>query len=267
MKPPPFDCLLLDLEGTLAAPDRRTGRAALLPGVASTLEGIRASGVRLGIASNCGEGYLEAALASLGLSRWVEEARCLASAGIRHKTDMIADLLAVFDTRSAVMVGDTRGDRDSAWANGIPHVDVGGARRRAIDPLAAEASIDGFDELVTVLAARHRALQAILERIPSDQPIALEGMPLAGKTILARDLVRLGAGRVLDDPAEVPPEAIRVHLVCDEDVLIRRARGLGLGVAPVDDLVHERLPAYDRAAMERADVVVDATNPIQLELR
>ena len=267
MSPPLFECVLLDLEGTLAAPDRQTGRAALLPGVAQTLETFHSGGVSLGIASNCGQGYLDGALKSLDLSRWVREARCLASSGIQNKADMIADLLAVFDTRSAVMVGDTRGDRDSAWANGVPFVDVGGAFRQWGDRLEAEGSIERFDGLVEVLAARRRVLNAVLGITSLESDIVVEGMPLAGKTLLARDLERAGARRVFDDPNHVADGVVRVHLVCDEDVLVRRAKGLRRGVGPVEALIYDRLPAYDPTTAGRADVVVDMSNPIEPQIR
>src|SRR5690606_23576210 len=94
------------------------GEAVLLPGVREALVTLRERGVRLGIASNCGKTYLRAAMETLGLSEWIEEARCLDSVGVTTKTDMVRDLLWTFATRSVVMVGDRRGDRDAAHANG-----------------------------------------------------------------------------------------------------------------------------------------------------
>ena len=91
----------------------RAGGAALLPGVAETLDALAHRAVRIGIASNCGRDYLASMMDDLGLARWASEARCLDSQGVRTKSDMVADILARFGTRAAVMVGDRLGDRDA----------------------------------------------------------------------------------------------------------------------------------------------------------
>ena len=98
--------------------------AAMFPGVRDALEELSTAGVSIGIASNCGQGYLDRVTASLGLERWVQESRCLDSPGVGDKAAMIADLLLAFDTRSAVMVGDRLVDQRAARANGLPHVHV-----------------------------------------------------------------------------------------------------------------------------------------------
>ena len=75
------------------------GRAGLLPGVTETLKQLDGMGVPLGVASNCSQGYLDALLGGLGISKWIREARCLDSPGISNKAGMIADLLHTFGTR------------------------------------------------------------------------------------------------------------------------------------------------------------------------
>ena len=176
------------------------GRAGFLPGVESTLAQLHAAGVRLGIASNCSARYLDQLMGDLNLGRWIEEARCLDSPRVRNKADMIEDLLAVFDTRSAVMVGDRAGDRDAAWANALPHVHLVDGYAMAGEDVAAQATLDSMDEMAELLSGRARDLSSLLgELVPaSGKPLTLgvSGDLASGKTLLARDLARLGQGDV-----------------------------------------------------------------------
>jgi len=166
--------------------------AALLPGVAATLERLKSEGVRLGIASNCGRDYLELMLHRVGLARWIEEARCLASPGVRDKADMVQDLLETFGTRSAVMVGDRRGDRDAAWANGLPHAHIDRGYAADAERVDAEAVLEGMDELVPRLLQREAWLDRVLARAEprAGAVLGITGRPLAGKGLFARDLAR-----------------------------------------------------------------------------
>jgi len=172
------------------------GRAALLPGVLEMLEELRARGVRTAVASNCGMGYLDAMWNGLGLAQLMDEGRCLDSAGIGNKADMLEDLLEFFGTRSAVMVGDRRTDRDAAWANGLPHVHL--ARGYAVrgEEFECEAMIEGMDALLPRLERRAAWLDSALERLvgPPDadtRTIGVTGGVAAGKGLFARDLARL----------------------------------------------------------------------------
>ncbi len=124
------------------------GRAGLLPGVTEALAALREDGVRVGVASNCSGAYLDQMMRGLGLEQWVEEPRCLDSAGIRDKADMVEDLLLTFGTRHAVMVGDRTGDRDAAWANGLPHVHLARGYAARGEEVDAEGRIPGMDALV-----------------------------------------------------------------------------------------------------------------------
>ncbi len=181
----------------------RSGHAALLPGVAATLDDLTRRGVRLGIASNCGQGYLDAMLGDLGLARWVQEARCLDSKGVRNKADMLADLLATFGTRSAVMVGDRLGDRDAAWENGLPHVHLARGFAQPGEEVEAEAVIETMADLVPRLLGRTRWIEGALETLGftrGDAPrvLGVTGAPGSGKQLVARDAARLLAERGLD---------------------------------------------------------------------
>ena len=170
----------------------RDGAAAPLPGVLETLAALRERGVRTGIASNCGRGYLEAMMQGLGLARWIEEGRCLDSRGVSSKADMVDDLLATFGTRSAVLVGDRSGDRDAAWANGLPHVHLARGYAAEGELVEAEATIEGMDALLALLARRSADLEQLgraLDLAPGAR-LAVGGTLASGKSLLARDLAR-----------------------------------------------------------------------------
>ncbi|MCP3919148.1 MAG: HAD hydrolase-like protein [bacterium] len=169
------------------------GRAAMLPGVREALEELRGLGVRTGIASNCPQYYLDTMMGDLGLERWIEHGRCLDTPGIGDKADMIEDLLLTFGTRSAAMVGDRAGDRDAAWANGLPHVHLARGYAEVGEDVLAEATIEGFDELLATLRKRTESLVGLarsLELPDAALVLGITGGPGAGKTQLALDLAR-----------------------------------------------------------------------------
>ena len=172
------------------------GGAAWMPGGEEALAGLVARGVRIGIASNCSHAYLDHMLERLGIGRFATTARCLDSAGIRDKADMIEDQLRVLGTRSAVFVGDRVGDRDAAWANAIPHVHCAFGFAALGEEVAAQAHIEDLGELLPTLARRRGWIASALERTgvfrPACQPpfaVGVTGLPLAGKSLFARDAV------------------------------------------------------------------------------
>lgn len=169
------------------------GRAGLLPGVTEALEALRADGVRVGVASNCSGAYLEQMMRGLGLEQWVEEPRCLDSPGIRDKADMVEDLLLTFGTRHAVMVGDRTGDRDAAWANGIPHVHLARGYAARGEEVDAEGCIPGMDALVPLLEERRARAEGLLEalEVPGRAArVLVTGLPFSGARALAEDLTQ-----------------------------------------------------------------------------
>lgn len=165
----------------------KAGGAALLPDTREVLEHLHRSGVRMAIASNCGQFYLDNMLESLELKRWIELPLCLDSPGIRTKRDMIATALERFETRSAIMVGDRDSDRDAAWANGLPHVHLttGYADERVI----CEATIDGIGELLPLFEGRRRLIDSVLES-RQFRALGVTGPRGSGKSLFARDLAR-----------------------------------------------------------------------------
>ncbi|MEM6569549.1 MAG: HAD family hydrolase [Planctomycetota bacterium] len=235
------------------------GHAALLGGVRETLTELRSLGVRLGIASNCGPDYLDLMMQGLGLGAWIEEGRCLASPGVRNKADMVEELLHTFGTRSAVMVGDRRGDRDAAWLNAVPHVHIPRGYGGAVEDVAAEAVLDGMDQLLPALRVRDEVLGEALARLTGASVVAVSGPPLAGKTSVARDLARLaGNAGVRADVVDAgtrederEPDAIAARV---ETALAGAAGDAEVVLLDGPLLLHERIaPRFD------ASVRVEAT--------
>lgn len=182
------------------------GGAAPMPGARELLAELSGAGVRLGVASNCGQGYLDHMLDGLGLRSFVAEPRCLDSPGIASKTDMIADLLTTFATRSAVMVGDRVGDRDAAWGNGIAHVHCAFGFASAGEGVECEAVIQDLGELPGRLARRavwiEEALEAtgilgLVNRGERAPALGITGRTGSGKTLFARDAARVFRGHGL----------------------------------------------------------------------
>ncbi len=202
----------------------RVGGVALIPGVEECLDELRDAGLRLGIASNCGADYLDAMLEGLGLARWIDEPRCLSSPGISTKADMVTDLLSTYATRSAVMVGDRRGDRDAAWANGIPHVHLSRGFAPLGEDFACEATLESLADLPELLHQRRRALAGLASQVGAARRIGIVGGAATGKTLIARDLARVVApGVEVGEGAEGVDCLVRV--VADPEVVERRIRG------------------------------------------
>ncbi|MBL8859702.1 MAG: HAD hydrolase-like protein [Planctomycetes bacterium] len=172
------------------------GQAALIPGVEAMLTQLRDRGVRLGIASNCGAGYLNTMMNELGLARWVEEGRCLDSPGVRSKTAMVNDLLENFGTRSAVMIGDRTGDRDAAWQNGVPHVHFARGFATEGEKIECEATIDDMGEFVPRLERRATWIADTLKTLGFEgargpRSIGVTGHTGSGKSLFAIDVHKI----------------------------------------------------------------------------
>lgn len=175
------------------------GMGALMPGAESLLERLGGSGVKLGIASNCGNYYLDQMRETLGLGNYFDEAYCIDSPAIYNKGDMLERLLLDFGTRSAVMVGDRAGDRTAAWENGLPAVHCAFGFSGEGEGEGAEAYIEDLGELWGLLERRGCWISAILEQVGALGSAARErslvlgitGDVASGKTLFARDVVRL----------------------------------------------------------------------------
>lgn len=166
----------------------RAGGAALLDGALELLRELSARGTKLGIASNCSQAYLDAMLRDLRLGELVGEARCLQSPGIASKSDMLADLLETFETRSAVMVGDRSSDGTAARENGLPFVHIASGFAPAGESIESDATIHSLRELLPQLQRRTRWISGELDALLAHgRTLGLTGRSGSGKTLFARD--------------------------------------------------------------------------------
>ncbi|HVS18450.1 MAG TPA: HAD hydrolase-like protein, partial [Planctomycetota bacterium] len=202
----------------------RAGGAALMPGAREVLSELRAAGLKLGIASNCGRGYLQSMLGDLDLGNLVDEARCLDSHGVHSKSDMIADLLATFGTRRALMVGDRSGDAEAAHQNALPHVHLEGPIRPRAERVECEARIAALVELPDVLRGRARWIGG-----------ALDALGLGGASL--RTLRCLGVTGALEaDGPDFARDAARLLTERGREVRVLDARAFGVpDAAGADD--------------------------------
>jgi len=217
----------------------RVGGAPAMPFVRETVRELADLGLALGIASNCTASYLAHMLDGLDLRDLVRAAVCRESPGIENKADMIERLLLEFGTRSAVMVGDRKTDRDAAWDNGIPHVHCSFGFAQGDEHVEAEGRIQSLDELAALLRRRATWIASALRDLgASEAPgmrIGIAGARAAGKTLFARDAERLLRARgtraraiALDafasDGGSATPAEVDVERL-EREVLAPHARG------------------------------------------
>lgn len=93
---------------------------AFYPELAETLAYLK-SKYRLFIVSNCQAGYIEVFLNMEDMAGYFEGHQCYGTRG-QPKFQNIKDVVADFNLKSPVYVGDTTGDRDSAEKAGVPFI-------------------------------------------------------------------------------------------------------------------------------------------------
>ncbi|MDP6838575.1 MAG: HAD hydrolase-like protein [Planctomycetota bacterium] len=222
----------------------RAGGAALIPGATEALTTLAKHGVKLGIASNCGQAYLDLMLADLGLARWIDEARCYDTPGMGGKAQMVEDLLDCFGTRSAVMVGDRSGDRDAAWDNGLPHVHLSRGYADIDEVLECEAVLDDLVELVPLLNGRATWIDGVLDELGFPSATAAAGDATAASATAASAASAAAGDAAADDgkgrrrgPGTIgitgPPGAGRTLWARDAERILRR-RGVEARAVSLD---------------------------------
>jgi phosphoglycolate phosphatase len=130
------------------------GHGTLFPGAVEALRDMSEAGLKLGVATNAGSGYMNHILDFFEIRRYFDEARCAGEEHTRHKgelIDIITSNLAVRPERT-VMVGDRRTDMYGAREAGTLAIGCtwGFATR---DELAdADQIVDSFAGLVELLS-------------------------------------------------------------------------------------------------------------------
>jgi phosphoglycolate phosphatase len=203
------------------------GAAALMPGAIELLRSLRERGLRLGVASNCSQAYLEHMLGPALLGPWIDAARCLDSPGVATKADMLAQILESLDTRSAMFVGDRLGDRDAAWANGMPYVQCAFGFSTPAEKFESEARISDLAELEAWIDRRSSSLAAVLQDVASlarrgGLVVGITGPIASGKSLLARDAARSLASSGVPSVVLTLEEVRRASPIDDRDPLTRR---------------------------------------------
>jgi len=137
-------------------------------GVEAALDALDARGLRLAICTNKPVALAQALVAELG---WTKRFRALLGADSRpwKKPDPrhLTDTLAEANGRSAIFVGDSRTDADTARAAGVPLVLVSfGYSTEAVATLGADALIDHFDFLVPAI----NSIQGRFTALPTQGP-------------------------------------------------------------------------------------------------
>jgi phosphoglycolate phosphatase len=132
------------------------GDGRLFPGVAETLQRLRAAGFQLAVASNGRRQYVDSVLLATDLTRYFIELVTVDGGGaIREKADVLRAYLARLGLTPAhlVMVGDRASDVEAAARVGCRFIgcDYGHGYRREID--GAGPVVSAFDQLPDCIAA------------------------------------------------------------------------------------------------------------------
>lgn len=128
----------------------------VMPGAMSMLERLHGRGLRLGVATNAGQSYLDLALSEparggLGLGRFIDAGRCLDSPRVLDKSDMLEQLMDLFGAESGVMVGDTHGDARAAQTAQLPFVHFAGSGASRPEGVPVSGAIRGWGEFERLL--------------------------------------------------------------------------------------------------------------------
>jgi phosphoglycolate phosphatase len=135
----------------------RDASLPLFPGTREMLEGLRANGHQLAIATGKSHAGLVRALAHTGLADLFDATRCADQCAPKPAPDMLLELLAIFEVTPAraLMIGDTSHDLQMAAYAGVAAVGVSYGAHDA-DALAGLAPL----ELVHSTAELRRWLAA-----------------------------------------------------------------------------------------------------------
>lgn len=144
--------------------DRRLADVHLLPGVEETLDGLRAAGYLLAVATGKGRSGLEKALAQTGLGGCFAATRCADETCSKPHPQMLHELLAELGVAAtaAAMVGDSVHDLEMANQAGVHGLGVttGAHDRQRLLGFSPRAVFDRISELPAWLGT---ARQAVLE--------------------------------------------------------------------------------------------------------
>lgn len=124
----------------------------LYPDVKETLEALHATGAALFIASNGQEAYIDAICEEYGLKPLLTDLYSAGRFSTKTKNDLVAKLLADYQVKQAIMVGDRHSDVEAGKTNGLFTIgcDFGFAEPGELD--GADAVITSFSQLMDTLS-------------------------------------------------------------------------------------------------------------------
>lgn len=123
----------------------------LYPDVKETLEALHAKGAALFVASNGQEAYIDAICEEYGLKPLLTDLYSAGRFSTKTKNDLVAKLLADYQIKQAIMVGDRHSDVEAGKTNGLFTIgcDFGFAQQGELD--GADVVITNFSQLLDTL--------------------------------------------------------------------------------------------------------------------
>ncbi|MFF2091979.1 HAD family hydrolase [Paenibacillus sp. NPDC058174] len=122
------------------------GKGRLYPETAETLAALRASGIKLFVASNGLEAYVKEVARYKGISELFDGLYSAGEYKTASKVDLVAKLLSDHELKSAWMVGDRSSDVEAGKRNGLIVIGC------AYAGYGRDAELDGSDALIRSMA-------------------------------------------------------------------------------------------------------------------
>jgi len=148
-----LDLLYAEALAVICAHVRR-GEGLLFPGIAETLDRLRAAGFTLVIASNGRQAYIDAVLEANGIGSYFAPLLAIDRVRMKVKADLLRGYLARYEApvERLVMIGDRASDVEAAAAVGSRFIgcDYGHGYQHEID--GAGPIVSAFDQLLEVIA-------------------------------------------------------------------------------------------------------------------
>jgi len=131
-----------------------SGRGSLFPGARAALEELARDGFRLAMATNAGQGYMDAILDHFDLRAFFEKCLC-AGAGGGDKADLIRSIVTSLDVPpdATAMVGDRKSDVDAATKAGARSVGCAWGFGTPEELAGADRIVRSFEELPPLMRA------------------------------------------------------------------------------------------------------------------
>ncbi|RLC44312.1 MAG: hypothetical protein DRH70_08935 [Candidatus Coatesbacteria bacterium] len=127
------------------------GVGSFAPGAPGALVKLRRMGLKLGLASNCGVGFLEANIDAFGLDKYFDMILCSGMRGYPPKAALVKEILAEFGSQMAMMVGDRSYDIEAATECKMIPVGVSYGYGAPGELQGAELVIDNLNQLPSLL--------------------------------------------------------------------------------------------------------------------